>query len=77
MADTIQIETIPDQPANIPFELGRSLINAEQVQALITLIASANPPVVALQEGKTWADLKGFHVRVFPDGTGRVLVQSE
>lgn len=75
MADPIQLETVdrsgvPVEIAPYLPEAARSIINSDQLQDLITLIASSN--TVILPEGKTWADVKGFLVNIKPNGTALV-----
>lgn len=77
MPNPIQLEIVAPQPIPAPPTppvMARSQINAEQLQALISLIASANPALVVLPDNKTFADVKGFNVRVLPNGNGMVNV---
>lgn len=39
----------------------RAQLTSEQVQSLISVIASADPAVIVLPEGKTFADVRTFH----------------
>lgn len=76
MPNPIELElTMPEAPvipAPRPFAAKR--INAEQLQSLISLLASANPVIVQLPEGKTFADVQRFSVVVLPNGEGSVRV---
>lgn len=77
MANPIQLELVEPQPIPQPPALpvmARSQINEQQVQALITLIASADPALLILPEGKQFSDVKGFNVRILPNGKGMVNV---
>jgi len=77
MPNPIELELVTPQPIPAPPApptMARSQINAEQLQALISLIANANPALVVLPNGKTFADVKGFNVRVLPNGSGMVNV---
>lgn len=77
MANPIELQIVTPQPIPTPptpATMARSQINAEQLQALISLIASANPALIVLPENKTFADIKGFNVRVLPNGSGMVNV---
>lgn len=49
-------------------------VTAEQVASLITAIASANPAVLALPDGKAYADVSRFMLIVRPDGAGMLDV---
>jgi hypothetical protein len=78
MANPIQLELVEPQPLPpppTPPVMARSQITSEQVQALITLIASANPVLIVLPEGKSFADVKGFNVNVQPSGKGVVSIR--
>jgi hypothetical protein len=77
MTTPIQLEIIESQPVSQPLErpiIARSQINSEQVQALIALIASANPPLIVLPEEKEFSDIKGFNIAVLPDNKGIIKV---
>lgn len=67
------IEPEPLPPPVIP-EFARTEIDEQQVQALISLIASADPALIILPEGKQFSDIRGFNVRVFVNGRGFVNV---
>ncbi len=59
----------PDQ------ETGSSApIDINQLQALISLIASSDPGVLVLPEGKSFADIKRLTVRTLPEGNGLITV---
>ena len=78
MANPIQLEIVEPQPVPpppAPPEMARSQINEAQVQALIALIASADPALIVLPEGKAFSDIKGFNVTVLPNGKGVVNVR--
>lgn len=51
-----------------------SLIDNNQVQALISLIASSDPGILVLPEGKSFTDIKRLTVRTFPEGNGLITV---
>lgn len=76
MPDTIELElTIPEAPViPEPRPFATKRITAEQLQALISLLASSDPAVVQLPEGKTFADVQRFSVAVLPNGEGSVRV---
>lgn len=52
----------------------RAQLTAEQVASLVTLIASADPAVIALPEGKEYTDVSRFLLIVQPDGKGMLDV---
>jgi hypothetical protein len=54
--------------------VARTQVTAEQVASLITAIASANPAVLTLPEGKAYADVSRFMLIVRPDGAGMLDV---
>lgn len=59
----------PDQ------ETGSSVpIDNNQLQALISLIASSDPGILVLPEGKSFTDIKRLTVRTLPEGNGWVTV---
>lgn len=59
----------PDQ------ETGSSApIDNNQVQALISLIASSDPGILVLPEGKSFTDIKRLTVRTLPEGNGLITV---
>ena len=59
----------PDQ------ETGSSVpIDINQVQALISLIASSDPGILVLPEGKSFTDIKRLTVRTLPEGNGFITV---
>ena len=60
-------------PTNVPITTNVKL-TAEQVTALITLLASANPPIINLPAGKTFADILRLCVTAFPRGDGTLEV---
>jgi hypothetical protein len=77
MIDPIELQLVEPQPLPPPPvipERARTQINEQQVQALISLIASANPALVILPESKQFSDIKGFNVRVLPNGKGMINV---
>jgi hypothetical protein len=77
MANPIQLQLVQSQPVPPPPAppiTARSQINEAQVQALIGLLASSDPQLVILPEGKQFTDVKSFSVRVLPDGKGVVNV---
>lgn len=45
---------------------------AEQMTALIGLVAAADPAIVALPVGKTWNDVKRLSAVKHPSGAGTV-----
>lgn len=49
-------------------------IDNYQLQTLISLIASSNPGILLLPEGKSFADVKRLTVRTLPEGNGFVVV---
>lgn len=60
-------------PVTQPLQ-ARTNVTAEQVSALITVIASADPAVIALPEGKQYSDVSRFMLIVQPDGNGMLDV---
>lgn len=56
MSNPIQLTPV-DQPVQ-----ARAQLTPEQVQSLISVIASVDPAVIALPEGKTFADVRTFHL---------------
>ena len=77
MSNPIQLELVqptPIPPPPTPPVMARSQINELQVQALISLIATADPAIIILPEGKQFTDIKGFNVRVLPNGRGAVNI---
>jgi hypothetical protein len=58
----------------VPKSFAVKRISSEQLQALISLLASSDPAVVQLPESKTFADVKRFVVNVLPNGQGAVRV---
>jgi hypothetical protein len=76
MPNTIELElTIPETPViQEPRPFATKRIAAEQLQALISLLAYSDPAVVQLPEGKTFADVQRFSVTVLPNGEGSVMV---
>lgn len=77
MTDPIQLQLVEPQPLPPPPVIpdrARTQITAEQLQALITLLASANPALIVLPEGKQFTDVKRFTVQVLPNGKGAVNV---
>jgi len=79
MANTIELELItPELPEGsnlpVPKSFAVKRISSEQLQALISLLASSDPAVVQLPESKTFADVKRFVVNVLPNGQGAVRV---
>ena len=76
MPNAIELELTtpeaPEVPTPRPFATKR--ISAEQLQALISLLASSDPAIVQLQEGKSFADVQRFSVAVLPNGEGSVRV---
>lgn len=69
MSNKIQLEIIAPAPIPAPPTpptIARSQITTEQLQDLITLIATSN--IIALPDGKTWNEVKGFDVTVLPNG---------
>ena len=77
MTDPIQLQLVEPQPIPAPPVIpdrARTQITAEQLQALITLLASATPALIVLPEGKQFADVKRFNVQVLPNGKGAVNV---
>jgi hypothetical protein len=78
MANPIQLEIIEPQPIPAPPTppvMARSQISAEQLGALINLIAAADPAIIVLPSGKQFSDVKGFNVAVLPNGNGMVNVR--
>jgi hypothetical protein len=78
MINPIQLEIIEPQPQPEPVAppvMATSQITTEQVQALIQLIASADPAVIILPEGKQFADIKAFQVIVLPNEKGVVHIR--
>ena len=65
--------TIQLTPITQPLQ-ARTNVTAEQVSALIAVIASANPAVIALPEGKEYSDVSRFMLIVQPDGKGMLDV---
>jgi hypothetical protein len=49
-------------------------IDNNQVQALISLIASSDPGILVLPEGKSFTDIKRLTVRTLPEGNGFITV---
>jgi hypothetical protein len=76
MPNAIELELTtpeaPEVPTPRPFAAKR--ISGEQLQALISLLASANPAIIQLPEGKSFADVQRFSVQVLPNGEGSVRV---
>jgi len=66
---TIITLTPTPQPLN-----ARTNVTAEQVASLITAIASANPAVLTLPEGKEFSDVSRFMLIVHPNGGGMLDV---
>jgi hypothetical protein len=77
MINPIELQLEPPQPIPAPPVMpdrARTQITAEQLQALIALLASANPALIVLPEGKQFIDVKRFNVQVLPNGKGSVTV---
>jgi len=77
MATPIQLELVEPQPVPPPPVIpdrARTQIDATQLQALISLLASADPALIVLPEGKQFTDVKRFNVQVLPNGKGVVSV---
>lgn len=51
-----------------PDSLARTLIEADQLQSLISLIESSN--LINLPRTITWNAVKGFNISVLPNGKG-------
>jgi len=65
MSDPIQLQILP---AVAPI-VARSQVDAAQIGALISLIALANPAIVELPSGKSYADIKSFSLNIHPSGS--------
>lgn len=76
MPNAIELElTTPEVPAiPSPRPYAVKIIDPEQLQALISLLASSDPAIVQLPEGKTFADVQTFSVTVLPNGEGSVKI---
>jgi hypothetical protein len=62
-------------PKVVDQETGSSvLIDINQLQALISLIASSDPQILVLPEGKSFTDIKRLTVRTLPEGNGWLTV---
>jgi len=50
-------------------------ITQEQLNSLIEVISSANPPVLTLPQGKTFADIEVFKIAIRPNNSAQLLVR--
>ena len=67
MSDPIQLEITP-------LPMARSQVTSGQVNALISLIAQSEPPIINFPSGKGYEDVKNFTLRINPNHAGVVNI---
>jgi len=67
MSDPIQLEITP-------VTIARSELTAEQVNALISIIASSQPSIIEFPADKSYAQVKTFTLNIRPNASGSVSV---
>jgi hypothetical protein len=65
MSDPIQLQILPTLAPIV----ARSQVNEAQVNALISLIATADPAIIELPSGKGYTDIKNFSLNIHPSGS--------
>jgi hypothetical protein len=74
MAIELTLQEPTPQP---PIESKESIneLTQEQLDSLIGAISSANPPVLTLPQGKSFADVQVFRIAIKPNNSAQLLVR--